>query len=256
MSNKLAARVILIAGAAGTLGSAAAAACATEGATVILLDKHIGRLEKVYDSILAGGHPQPAIYPLDLVGATERDYAELAATIAREFGALHGLLHTAAELGTLGPANDLTMAEVERLFRINCSAPLQLTRALLDLMQRTGDASIVFTSDSSARRAKAFWGAYGISKLAIEGFSSILADEVEQGGKIRVNTLIPGPFRSPIHLRAFPAGDWEALPGPEQPAASLIYLVSSASRGLHGQVIESLGFTPFQTTEGETHVRT
>lgn len=256
MNRVLLDRVILVTGAAGTLGRAAATACAAESATVILLDKHIGRLERVYDDIVARGLREPAIYPLDLLGATEQDYAELAATVTREFGALHGLLHAAAELGTLGPAQDLAMADVDRLFRINCSAPLQLTRALLDLMQRTGDASIVFTSDHSARRAKAFWGAYGISKLAIEGFASILADELERPGKIRVNTLVPGPFRSPIHLRAYPAGDWEALPGAERPAATLVYLLSPASRGLHGRVIECSDATLFPTTEDEAHVRT
>lgn len=247
MSGRLSQRVFLVSGAAGTLGRAAATACAAEGATVILLDKHVGRLEQVYDKILAGGHPEPALYPLDLMGATETDYAELAATISREFGALHGLLHTAAELGVLGPVNDLTMHDFERIFRVNCSAPLQLTRALLDLMNRTGNASIVFTSDSSARRAKAFWGAYGISKLALEGFATILADEVEQAGRIRVNTLIPGPFLSPIHLRAYPAVDREALPGAERPAASAVYLLSPESAGLHGRVLEAAAAGSFDT---------
>lgn len=244
MSGKLAQRVILITGAAGTLGRGAALACAAEGATVILLDKHIERLKQVYDEIAAAGYVEPAIHPLDLVGATEQDYSDLAAAISRECGALHGLLHTAAELGVLGPVNDLTMRDFDRLFRINCAAPLQLTRALLELMNQTGDASIVFTSDSSARRAKAYWGAYGISKLALEGFARILADEVEHSGRIRVNTLIPGPFRSPIHLRAYPAADRDMLPGIERPVAWLVYLLSPQSGPLHGRALEAATTLP------------
>lgn len=254
-NKKLKDKVVLITGAAGTLGRAAAAALAADGATVILLDKHIGRLETVYDSILNQGHAEPAIYPLDLAGAAEHDYADLAAAVGREFGALHGLLHTAAELGTLGPLNDLSMSDCERIFRINCSAPLQLTRALLALMSGSGDASIVFTSDSSARRAKAYWGAYGISKLALEGFAKMLADEQERAGKIRVNTLIPGPFRSPIHLRGYPAADRGKLPGPERPAALSVYLISSESSGLHGQVVETGAADLFQTTHHQDYVR-
>lgn len=256
MNKKLSQRVILVTGAAGTLGRIAALACAAEDATVILLDKHVGKLEKVYDEIVAGGNPEPAIYPLDLMGATEQDYAELAVTITREFGILHGLLHAAAELGVLGPVADLTSRDFERIFRINCSAPLQLTRALLDLMKQTGNASIVFTSDSSARRAKAYWGAYGISKLALEGLAYILADELEQAGKIRVITLVPGPFRSPIHLRAYPAVDKETLPQAERLAETLVYLLAPESLGLHGRVIESGAAPFFQTAKGNDDVRT
>ncbi len=239
MSARLSQRVILVSGAAGTLGRAAALSCAAAGATLILLDKHIRTLETVYDEILAAGHAEPAIYPLDLAGATEQDYAELAAAITREFGALHGLLHTAAELGVLGPVQDLNMQDFERIFRVNCSAPLQLTRGLLELMHQTGDASIVFVSDSSARRAKAYWGAYGISKVALEGFARILADEVEHSGRIRVNTLIPGPFRSPIHLRAYPAADRDTLADIERPVAWLVYLLSPQSVGVHGRALDA-----------------
>ena len=77
-------RVVLVTGAGGGLGSAVSKACATEGATVILLGKTIPKLERVYDAIITAGGPQPAIYPLDLAGATEDDYRNLAATIGRE----------------------------------------------------------------------------------------------------------------------------------------------------------------------------
>ena len=79
-------RVVLVAGANGGLGRASALACARAGASVVLLGRRIARLEKVYDEILALKAAQPALYPLDLAGATPRDYAELAATIEREFG--------------------------------------------------------------------------------------------------------------------------------------------------------------------------
>lgn len=256
-SGTLAGRIILISGAGGTLGRAAALASAAEGATVVLLDKRVPNLEHIYDEIVAGGGPVPAIYPLDLEGADEADYAELAETMACEFGVLHGLFHAAADAGILGPVNDLPARDVERIFRINCFAPLQLTRALLGLMARTGDASIVFTSDSSARRAKAYWGAYGLSKLAVEGLASILAEELEQSGKIRVNTLVPGPFRSPIHLRAYPAANRDQLRGPEPIASTLVQLLSAGAGGLHGRLVEAAA-QPFliPTDSCEAYVRT
>ena len=84
-SDYLHERVVLVAGANGGLGRAGALACARAGASVVLLGRRIARLEKVYDEILALKAAQPALYPLDLAGATPRDYAELAATIERAF---------------------------------------------------------------------------------------------------------------------------------------------------------------------------
>ena len=90
-SNCLKNRVILITGAANGIGAATAKACAAQGATVILLDLNIRALEQVYDQIESAGHPQAAIYPLNLEGATEQDYLTLAETIETEFGRLDGL---------------------------------------------------------------------------------------------------------------------------------------------------------------------
>ena len=103
-SDYLRERVVLVAAAAGGLGRASALACASAGASVILLGRRIARLERVYDEIVALKAAQPALYPLDLAGAAPRDYAELAATIEREFGRLDGIVHAAAHFEDLRPA--------------------------------------------------------------------------------------------------------------------------------------------------------
>src|SRR5690606_38095294 len=92
----LAGRVVLVSGAAGGLGSAAAVACAGAGATVVLLGRKVPKLNRVYDAIARQG-PEPLLYPLDLEGASPDDYAELASRLQAEFGRLDGLLHCAAE---------------------------------------------------------------------------------------------------------------------------------------------------------------
>lgn len=254
-SRKLDGHVILITGAGGTLGRVAAFACAAEGATVILLDKNGKAIEGVYDEIIAAGHPMPALYPLDLVSASEEDFAHLSTRIGQEFGRLDGLLHTAAELGLLGPVADLTSAEMERSWRVNCSAPLQLTRALLTLLTRTGDAAIVFTSDSSARRGRAFWGAYGISKLAVEGCAQILGDELHGLGRIRVNIFVPGPFHSPLHFKAYPATNRESLPLAKSFEGCLVYLLGPDSLAVKGRVIDPSALAFSRIPEGENYVR-
>ena len=84
-------RVVLIAGAAGGLGSAAAVACARAGASTVLLGRKVAPLNRVYDAVKAVG-PEPMLYPLDLEGAGPDDYDQLAEALDGEFGRLDGLL--------------------------------------------------------------------------------------------------------------------------------------------------------------------
>ncbi|MEE9342416.1 MAG: SDR family NAD(P)-dependent oxidoreductase, partial [Gammaproteobacteria bacterium] len=146
-SNCLKNRVILITGAANGIGAATAKACAAQGATVILLDLNIRALEQVYDQIESAGHPQAAIYPLNLEGATEQDYLTLAETIETEFGRLDGLVHNAAMLGALIPVAHFSNELWHKIIQVNLNAPFTLTHACLPLMIKTGDASIIFSSD-------------------------------------------------------------------------------------------------------------
>ena len=235
-------RVILVTGAAGCLGGVAARACASQGATVILLDKTIPGLERIYDAIVASGAPEPAIYPLDLAGANEQHYQELALVIEKQFGVLHGLLHNAAMLGSLSPIAHCSAADWTRSIDTNLNAPFLLTRALLPMMEKAADASIIFTSDSAARSGRAYWGAYGVSKIAVEGLARILADELESKGTIRVNTLVPGVVDSPMRRQAFPGENPDQRRTPESLEALYVFLFGPASITHTGEVFEAEQF--------------
>ena len=119
-----------------------------------------------------------------------------------------------------------------------------LSRVLLPVLQKSEHASIVFTSDSTARTPKAYSGAYGVSKIALEGFSKILAEELEAAQKIRVNTLVPGPVNSPLRKKLFPAEDKSLLPAMDSLNDIYSYLFSSESLGITGQTIDAQTFKP------------
>ncbi|MCI0732197.1 MAG: SDR family NAD(P)-dependent oxidoreductase [Methylococcaceae bacterium] len=229
-------RVVFVTGAAGRLGRAASVACARHGATVILSDRNLAELERLYDEILTHGYPEPALYPIDFAGATEKDYEELARTIDREFGVLHGLLHNAAAFAPLGPVSDIDVRDWCSVLTVNLSAPFILTRVLLGLLQKSADGAIAFTSDSSARKATAYWGVYGVSKIAVEGFAGILAHELESAAQVRVNILIPGPVDSPLRKLAFPAENPARRVDSESLEKLYIHLLGPGSRGQNGQV--------------------
>jgi len=230
--------VILITGAAGGLGGTAALALAKQGAHIILLDKSIPKLEKIYDAIVEAGAVTPSIYPFDLAGASEVQYEELAVTINNTYDSLQGLLHSAVELNAYTPIEIHETKDWGHTLNVNLNAPFLLTRVLLPVLQKSEHASIVFTSDSMARIPSAYSGAYGVSKIAMEGFAKILAEELESSQKIRVNTLVPGPINSPLRKKLFPAEDKSKLPQMESLNAIYSYLFSSDSIGISGQTID------------------
>jgi NAD(P)-dependent dehydrogenase (short-subunit alcohol dehydrogenase family) len=235
-------QVILITGAGGGLGGTAAMTLAKNGAHIILLDKNIAKLEKIYDAIVSANAPEPIIYPFDLAGANENEYQELADKIDEKYGALQGLLHSAVEFSAFTPLAMHGTKEWGHTLNVNLNAPFLLSRVLLPVLQKSRHASIVFTSDSSVRKAPAYSGAYGVSKIALEGLAKILAEELESSKKVRVNTLIPGPVDSPLRKRGYPAEDKEKLQTMESLAPVYLYLFGSQSIGSTGQLVDARTF--------------
>ena len=235
-------QVILITGAGGGLGGTAALALARQGAHIILLDKNIGKLEAVYDKIVEAKAPEPIMYPFDLAGANENEYQELADRIEEKYGSLQGLLHSAAEFSAFEPIAVHKTKDWGHTLNVNLNASFLLCRVLLPVLQKSTHASIVFTSDSKARTGQAYSGAYGVSKIALEGFAKILAQETESSQKIRVNILIPGPVDSPLRKRAYPAEDKSRLPEMQSLNEIYVFLFSAESIGVTGQTFDAQTF--------------
>ncbi len=232
--NFLKDKVILVTGAGDGLGQAAAIAYASYGATVVLLGRTTHKLEKTYDEIVNRGYPEPAIYPLNLEGATPRDYEELADTLNEQFGSLNGLLHSAAILGATTPIEQHDIETWYKVFQVNLNAPFVMTQALLPLLRNTEGSKIIFTTDE---KSHAYWGAYGISKDATTSLMKILADEMDTENKpVRVNAINPGAVRSQMRIRAFPGEDPNTLPLPEDVMPTYLYAMSDDCKEI-GQVI-------------------
>lgn len=234
----LANRIILVTGAGDGIGRAAATSFAAHGATVILLGRTIRKLEVVYDEIEQAGYPQPAIFPMNLETASLKDYELLADTLEKEFGRLDGILHNASLLGNLSPVEHYDVKTWYQVHQVNLHAPFLITQVCLKLLQHSDDASIIFTSSSVGRKGRAYWGAYGVSKFAVEGLMQILADELENTS-IRVNSLNPGATRTALRAAAYPAEDPLTLPLPAEIMPMYLYLMGPDSREVRGQALEA-----------------
>ncbi|MDH5613064.1 MAG: SDR family NAD(P)-dependent oxidoreductase [Gammaproteobacteria bacterium] len=233
---KLDNRIILITGAGDGIGKAVALDCARRGATVILLGKTIHKLEQVYDEIVAAGGAKPAIYPMDLSGASANDYEDLHDNIEKEFGRLDALLNNAGWLGASTPMSIFDTELWYRIMQVNLNAPFLLCKACIPLIKKSvqensTNGAIVFTADP---KTSAYWGAYGVAKSGQQTLMTILADELESQ-HIMVNAFNPGPVRTNFRTRAYPAEDAREMNKPADISAPFVYLLNGFCDGVVGK---------------------
>ena len=227
-------RVVLISGAHGGLGSAAAVACARAGATVVLLGRKLPKLNRVYDAVAQAG-AEPLLYPLDLEGASPDDYAELADRLRAELGHLDGVLHCAVEFKGLTPLEHTDPAAFARVVHVNLTAPWWLSQACLPLLRQAQDAALVFALDDLERVGQPYWGAYGIAQHGLAAMVGMLHAELASSS-VRVSALQPGPMRTGLRSRAYADdNDLQAREAADY-ADACVTLLSSAGAAHRGQV--------------------
>jgi NAD(P)-dependent dehydrogenase (short-subunit alcohol dehydrogenase family) len=244
VADELRGRVIMITGAGSGIGRSVALALAGAGAEVILLGRTVRKLEAVHAEIAALGGPEASIVPLDLERALAADYEAVAAAIEKRYGRLDGLLHNAALLGALTPIEQYDVPMFMRVMHVNVTAAFVLTQHLLPLLRASADAAVLFTSSAVGKRGRAYWGAYSISKFAVEGLSQVLAHETEGNSRVRVNIIDPGKVRTAMRRQAYPSEAAESLPTPESLTAPYLALLGPASRGVTGQRFEAQDARP------------
>lgn len=242
-------RMVLITGAGGGLGSAVARLAAKSGARTVLLGRSVRGLEDLHDRIVEDDSPTPTIYPMDLAGATPKDYSDLVHRIDEEYGALHGIVHTAVAFFGLAPIDHVQPLHWLHTLQINLNAPFFLTTACLPLLQRHPDARVIFiddrfdeisepgeSKDRDIRPSHAYQGAYAASKAGLGGFAEVLADEMESIGNPRILRIAPGPMRTSLRRRAFPAENPERIPMPERAATAVVLALGPEGSLANGEI--------------------
>ena len=228
-------RIILITGASDGIGRALAIHAAELGAKVILHGRNIKKLENVHDHIEGlENAPQPSIAVMDLATATSESYRSLADGLEEEFGRLDGLVHNAGILGDRFSIEQYDAVKWQQVMHVNVTAVFALTQVCIPLLQKSDDASVIYTSSGVGQQGRAFWGAYSVSKFATEGLSQVLADE-HRHGSLRSNCVNPGATRTKMRLEAYPAEDRDALKRPEEILSAHVYLLGPDSAGVTGQ---------------------
>ncbi len=227
-------KVALITGGGTGIGQSIAKAYANEGAIVLILGRREVKLREALQSIRKElcNNPDLHYYPCDLSDWNQVD--RVVEEIKEDYGRLDVLVNNAGILGEKKTILDYPRALWKEVIDINLNGLFYITQALLPLMIAQKEGSIINLSSSVGRIGRKEWGAYSVSKFAVEGFTQTLSQELETYN-IRVNSVNPGATRTNMRAEAYPDEDPHYLPHPDEIMSIFLYLAHSDSSGITGQ---------------------
>ena len=217
-------QLALVTGASRGIGAATALALAKEGAHVVITARSADGLEKLEEQIhLAGGHA--TIAPLDLTDGDS--IGRLATAIGGRWDALDILVLNAAMLGSLGPVPAIDGKEFNKILTLNLIAQQALIAGFDPMLRKSDNARLVAMTSSVGRKPRAFWGAYGASKAALETLVLSYGEEMRNLGKIRTAIVDPGRTRTEMRALAYPGEDPASVKLPSVVADRLVEILTS-----------------------------
>jgi NAD(P)-dependent dehydrogenase (short-subunit alcohol dehydrogenase family) len=234
MTNAFAGKIALVTGASRGIGAATATALAAQGAHVILTARTAKDLEAVEDAIFGAGG-SATIAPLDLTDGDS--IARLAAAVTERWGKLDILVLNAAMLGTLSPVPAIDGAEFARLFTLNVTAQQVMIASFDALLRKSEAGRLVALTSSVGASPRAFWGAYGASKAALENLVECYGDEVKNLSQVRTVIVDPGRTRTAMRAKAYPGEDPSTVKEPLVVADAILQMLQTEFATGHRLVV-------------------
>lgn len=232
--GRLAGRVALVTGASRGIGAAVARRFAGEGAHLILVARTEGALAEIDDEVRRLAGEAATLVCMDLADFAAID--RLGGAIFERYRRLDVLVGNAALLGTLGPIAHIDPQTWERVIAVNLTANWRLIRSLDPLLRASDAGRAIFVTANAACTCQPYWGAYAVSKAALDTMVRIYAGEVKKT-PVRVNLLDPGPTRTRMRAEAYPGEDPRTLKTPESITDRFVELAEPGCR-LHGEIVD------------------
>jgi NAD(P)-dependent dehydrogenase (short-subunit alcohol dehydrogenase family) len=233
--RRLEGKAALITGASRGIGLGIAEAYVREGASIFLCARGEKALFEAAKKLEAEG---AAVGYRSADVSDPGDAEVLVASALERFPDLEILVNNASILGKRAPLAELDVETWDEVIRVNTSSLFYVTRPLIPHLVSRGGGSVINVSSSVGRKGKPNWGAYAVSKFGLEGFTQVLAAELEPNG-VRVNSVNPGATRTDMRAAAYPDEDPLTLPTPEEISEIFIRLASDESRSVTGQTFEA-----------------
>jgi NAD(P)-dependent dehydrogenase (short-subunit alcohol dehydrogenase family) len=229
-------QVVMITGASRGLGRALTLAFAKQGAKLAISARREEALRTVQKEAEALGAEVLAVIA-DM--SLPRDVERFVALAEGAYGRIDVLVNNASILGPspMPLLLDYPEDDFAEVLRVNTIGPFLVTRRVITGMLQEGKGSIINVTSEAGHVGYASWGAYGVSKFALEGLTETWSDEVGGTG-VRVNMVDPGEMDTEMHALAIPDCDYE-LAKPEEVVDVFMYLASEASKEVNGQRFEA-----------------
>ena len=234
-TQALTGRICLVTGASRGIGRAIALRYAREGADLILTARTVGALEELDDEIRAINGKTSLLVPMDLRNFDTID--QLGAGLYERYGKVDVLVGNAGVLGTMTPLTHAEPKAWQEVIDVNLTANWRLIRSIDPLLRQSSAGRAIFVSSGVARDVRAYWGAYAVSKAALEMLVGIYAKEIQQS-TVRANLVDPGRTRTRMRAAAYPGEDPNTLRTPEEIMEPFVRLARADHTG-NGELVKA-----------------
>jgi NAD(P)-dependent dehydrogenase (short-subunit alcohol dehydrogenase family) len=235
---RLKGKQIVVTGGSKGLGRALTLRYASEGARVAICARSSDELNRLNIELSSRG-AHILCLPCDI--ADPEQVGQFARSVLEDLGTVDVLVNNASILGPRIELVEFSKPSWDRVIDVNLNGLFNVTKAFLPSMVASRSGSIINVTSSVGKKGRARWGAYAVSKFAMEGFTQTLADEVRTFG-IRVNSVNPGPMDTGMRHAAYPDEDRSKLRSPEEVTEVFVFLAADESRGVTGQYFEAQKF--------------
>ncbi len=235
MTGRLEDRIALITGASRGIGAAVAERFAAEGAHLVLVARTRGGLEEIDDRIRKAHGDDRAATLLEL-DMTDLDSVDrIGPTLAERFGRLDIVVGNAGLLGEMAPINHIDAKVWTDVVDVNLNANWRLIRTTDPLLRQSNAGRAIFVTSGAARGKRPYWGAYAVSKAALEMMVTCWAAETEETN-MKINLLDPGATRTSMRAEAYPGEDPATLKTSEDISGYFVDLAAPECMH-HGKII-------------------
>lgn len=230
-------RVVIITGAAGSLGVATARAFQNAGASLVLVDRSPDRLQKIYPELSENPqHFLASSVDLGAMAAVEKMVAES----VKKFGKIDALVNTVGGYRAGKPLHEMPPEDWDFLLDLNARSIVTTCRAVIPTMLRQSAGKIVNVASRAALSGEANAAAYSVSKTAVLRLTEGMAAELKDKN-INVNCVLPGTIDTPPNRQAMPDADYSQWVAPEAIADVILFLASDAARAVNGAALPIFG---------------